>query len=66
MDPTKTRDKMASTFQNIFNKHQVDNSSNSIKDFLTMDDDEEPLNELKRRALPDYIKKEMDGELKDF
>ena len=30
-----------------------------------MDDDDEPLNELKRRALPDYIKEEMERDLID-
>ena len=52
-DPTEIRGRMASTFQNIFNKQHVDNSSNSIKNFLAMGNEEEPLNELKRRALPD-------------
>ena len=65
-DPTKIREKMASIFQNIFNKQQVDNSSESIKNFLTVDNDEEPYEELKRRALPDNTKKEMEGDLKDI
>ena len=30
-----------------------------------MDDDEEPFEELKRRALPDNIKEEMEGYLND-
>ena len=34
----------------------MDPSPTSIENFLTIDNDEEPLNELNRRGIPDYIK----------
>ena len=63
-DPTEIRNKMASTFPNINNKQLVDNSSESFINFLTMDNDEEPPNELKRHVLPDHIKRKWKRNLK--
>ena len=52
---------MVYTFQSIFNEQTVDNSPDSIDYFLTLNNDEEPLNELKRRAIPEHIKVKMGG-----
>ena len=64
-DPTKIRKKMQSTFQTIFDEQNVDNSLTAIEDFLLLDNDEEPLNELNRRKIPNNIKLEMEGNLED-
>ncbi len=44
----------------------MDPSSEAIEKYLELDKDEEPLKELKARALPEHVKKEMEGNLQDM
>ena len=55
-DPVEIRGKMASTFQNIFNEQNVNRTPSSIENFLLLDNDEEPINELERTQIQDHIK----------
>ena len=64
-DPENIRKKMKSTFQAIFDEQKVDTSETAIEDFLLLDSDNEPLAELDKRKIPENIKMEMEGKLKD-
>ena len=44
----------------------MDPSPDAIENYLRLDNDEDPLLELKSRALPDHVKKEMEGNLEDI
>ena len=54
---------MKKLFLNIFNKQNVKEGTEAIDEFLELDDDENPYQELLNRRISDEIRHSMEGQM---
>ena len=61
IDPSKIRGEMKTFYQNIFNRHEVKEGTEAIDEFLKLDDDNSPYQELLNRRISDEIRDSTKG-----
>ena len=52
---------MKSFYQNIFNRQEIKEGTEAIDEFLKLDDDDNPYQELVNRRISDEIRDSMEG-----
>ena len=61
IDQKEIRDEMRKFYQEIFAKQEIEEVEDSIKEYLNLDNDDEPLKEINSRKLSDKARDSLEG-----